>query len=96
MGNVSLYIGLPFPKEYSKICGASDRVSSAISFRPSHISRAGYELLLGYYRNKSFRKREIMIYPYSNFPLGKKEGVSKGLLFKSVSVSSYLHYTESA
>lgn len=46
MGNVSLYIGLPFPKEYSKICGASDRVSSAISFRPSHISRAGYELLL--------------------------------------------------
>lgn len=33
-----------------------------------------------------------MIYPYSNFPLGKKEGVPKGLLFKSVSVSSYLHY----
>ena len=37
-----------------------------------------------------------MIYPYSNFPLGKKEGVPKGLLFKSVSVSSYLHYAESA
>lgn len=55
------YIGLPFPKEYLKICGASDRVFSAISFRPSHISRAGYVLLLGYYRNKSFRKREIMI-----------------------------------
>ena len=86
MGNISLYIGLPFPKEYSKICGASDRVSSANSFRPSHIPRAGYELVLGYYGSKSFRKREIMIYPDSNFPLGKKEGVPHGLPFKSVIV----------